>query len=89
MKNIENVWSIVFTNFRGENYIVYFKNKESAEKSFKTLYEYAKDFDEFDYDKSDNYISWFDSSYNEYSTYAILKMIDIPFNDIITDWEEF
>ena len=68
-------WSIELTNYCGNDDIYYFTNYERARETFNTLAEEHKNDDEFS--REDGFIEWFDSSYNEYSTYAELKISKI------------
>lgn len=76
-------WAIIRDNFEGEDDILYFENYEIAKKNFEILCEKNKDQDEFY--RSDNGAKWFDSCYNEYSTYINLVQTGLPIihNEII------
>lgn len=78
-------WSIELTNYRGNNDIYYFANYEVARETFNVLAEKHKNDDEFS--REDGFMEWFDSSYNEYSTYAELKVSKIFIFDQTIDIE--
>lgn len=68
-------WSIELTNYCGNDDIYYFSNYEVARETFNTLAEEHKNDAKFS--REDGFMEWFDSSYNEYSTYAELKVSEI------------
>lgn len=76
-------WSIELTNYHGSDDIYYFKNYEVARETFNALAEEHKN--DADFSREDGFMEWFDSSYNEYSTYAELKISEIYiFDKVIT-----
>ena len=78
-------WAINCKNFEGENSIFYFKNYKIANKNFNILCEKNKNQVEFFKRSDGNTVSWFDPSYNEYSTYIKLIKVELPtiHNEII------
>jgi hypothetical protein len=78
-------WTLVFTNYRGNDDRYYFANYEVAKKSFDMLAEAHKNDDEFSVE--DSFMSWFDPDYNEYSTYVDLVEEPIYINENPVDFE--
>lgn len=78
-------WSIELTNYCGNDDIYYFSNYEVARETFNALAEAHKNDDEFH--REDGFMEWFDSSYNEYSTYAELKLSQVFVFDQAIDIE--
>lgn len=78
-------WSIELTNYCGNDDIYYFSNYEVARETFNALAEVHKNDDEFH--REDGFMEWFDSSYNEYSTYAELKLSQVFVFDQAIDIE--
>lgn len=76
-------WSIVLENYEGYDDVYYFDNYSVAKKTFENLCEKHKNYDEFE--KVDNECSWFDSHYNEYSTFAQLRKSTINIFDKVID----
>ena len=56
-------------------------------ESFKALYNYAKNFDEFEYNEETNSISWWNRDMTPFVSSAKLTITNIIFNDTITNWE--
>ena len=77
-------WAIDCENLKGEDNTFYFENYEIAKKNFEILCGKNKDQDEFRKNDNDS-ASWFDSCYNEYSTYIDLIQVESPtiHNEII------
>jgi len=69
-------WAIVCDNFCGSDDVYYFTSHEVAVKNFLTIVEKYKDAKEFERDG--NSCMWFDSSFNEYSTYIYLMKKPLP-----------
>lgn len=76
-------WVINCDNFKSQDDIFYFENYKIAKKNFEILCEKNKNQEEFERDE--NSASWFDSNYNEFSTYIDLTEIELPpiYNEII------
>lgn len=79
-------WTIIMENYKGGVDKYYFESFEIAKKNLdKIIQIYANDtsIEEFRYDSFS--CSWFDPTYNEYSTYVSLAKIDFPtiHNEII------
>ena len=70
MKN--DIWRIVLENYQAEYITYYFENYEIAKKNFNCLRDLNKDMPEFEINRSEDVMSWFDSHYNEYSTFVYL-----------------
>ena len=77
-------WAIVCVNLESDDDTFYFENYEIAKKNFDILCVKNKDKEKFEM-TNENTASWFDSNYNEYSTYINLIKIKLPtiYNEII------
>jgi single-stranded DNA-specific DHH superfamily exonuclease len=69
-------WVIECENYQGHDETYYFTSHEVAIKNFLTIVEKYKDMYEFEQDG--NSCMWFDSSFNEYSTYIYLMRKPLP-----------
>ena len=74
MKVLASAWCIHIENFRNRDEDYYFTSYELAKESFNNLAEQFENYPEFYYNEESNYMEWFDSSYNEYSTVASLYL---------------
>jgi len=83
---MEKYWTLVFTNYRGEDDKYHFANYEVAKKSFDMLAEAHKNDAEFSV--GDSFMEWFDPCYNEYSTFVDLVEVPIYINAEPIDFEE-
>ena len=83
---MKKYWTLVFNNYHGLDDKYYFANYETAKKSFDMLAEAHKDDDEFSVD--DNFMTWFDAGYNEYSTDVVLVERPIYINTEPIDFEK-
>ena len=81
MKEIKT-WSLELDNFEGESYTLYFENYNIAKQNFDVICKKFKNYEEFEIINGTT-CTWFDSSYNEYSTYITLKESIIKFYDHI------
>lgn len=68
-----NIWKIVLENYRGEDSVIYFENYEIAKKNFNRLWKLNKDMPEFKISCNENDMSWYNSHYDEYATFAYLR----------------
>lgn len=84
-------WCLVLVNFHSEDDKIYFDSFETAKANFLGLIEneHVRDFDEFNIETDEENkvfaCTWFDPSYNEWSTYAKLMELEIPYvhSDVI------
>jgi hypothetical protein len=83
--NMKKYWTLIFANYRGNDDRYYFANYEVAKKSFDMLAEAHKDDEEFSVE--DDWMTWFDPNYNEYSTYVDLVEEPIYINENPVDFE--
>lgn len=82
---VKQYWAIELQNYKGTDDVYYFTNYDIARNSFNLLAEAHKNDDEFH--REDGFMEWFDSSYNEYSTYAELKLSQVFVFDQAIDIE--
>ena len=61
------IYCINYDNYHGEDYIEYYRNENNAIKKLKELFEEGQTKEDFVGNIKD--FSYFDSNYNEYSTY--------------------
>lgn len=64
-------WKIVLKNYKGEDYIAFFKNYEIAKKNFDRLRELNKDMPAFQIDSSGTDMSWYDDNGYDTDVYLI------------------
>lgn len=72
----EFYWCLVFDNYHDTDHIEYFDTKEHAIAAFEEICEVCKNHEEFE--RWSDGCSWFDSTYNEYSTYIWLCEETMP-----------
>lgn len=81
---MKKYWAIEVENFEDINTTYYFENYEIAKDNFEILC--LKNQNQEEFERNDEYMaSWFDPSYNEFSTYISLIEIELPpiHNEII------
>lgn len=69
------IYKITFDNYHGENFIELYHKKENARARFQELMEEGKECQEFCGDEFS--FSYFDSNYNEYSTFIDFEECDL------------
>lgn len=81
---MKNIWAIEVENFKDIDSTFYFENYEIAKDNFEILC--LKNQNQEEFERNGEYMaSWFDPSYNEYSTYISLTKVELPpiHNEII------
>ena len=73
----ELYWCLIFDNYHDNYHTEYFDTKENAVAAFEEICEACKDHDEFRRD-NDITCSWFDPTWNEYSTLVYLAQLSMP-----------
>jgi hypothetical protein len=75
-------WCLVLDNYEEEDSVIYFDSFETAKANFLSLAKKHEDFDEFEMEADEENkvfaCTWFDPSYNEWSTYASLHEREMP-----------
>lgn len=80
------IYRITLDNYRGETSIELYRNKANADKRLRELWSEAKRREELDWDDDDDKLrsfSFFDSSYNELSTY--ISYSECQLDDLFQD----
>ena len=70
------IYRLILDNYQGESDVEYYRNKENAYKRVNELWDEGEQKEEFDWEDEDGKLesfSFFDPSYNEYSTYISLE----------------
>lgn len=67
------IYVIKLDNYEGETTFELYHTECAARARLYELAQEAEDMDEFDYEEDDNELSFFDPSYNEFSTYITLR----------------
>lgn len=80
---MEIIYVIKLENYQGETNYEFFHHKDNAKLRYIELLNENKDKDEFEYYDNKQGFSFFDASYNEYSTY--ISFIEIPLNELFED----
>lgn len=84
---MKNIYRIHLHNYQGEDTTTeFYRNKQRAYERFNKLQQEGQQKDEFEEEEEENTLeacSWFDSSYNEYSTYISLDKCSL--DDIFSD----
>lgn len=75
------VYTISFDNYHGETYVEHYFQLKHALARFIELQDEGKAKDEFEFRQ--NYFSFFDAGYNEYSTY--IELTDSTLKDLFMD----
>ena len=81
---METIYRITLDNYCGENITEFYHKAINAKRRFHQLCEEGKAYDEYEQDTTS--CSWFDPSYNEYSTYIDLE--ECTLSDVFYDEEE-
>jgi len=77
----KKIYTITLDNYHGESFTEHFFQLKNALTRFMALQDEGMSKDEFT--RHDNYFSFFDDSYNEYSTY--ISMTDGIVKDLFSD----
>lgn len=75
------IYTISFDNYHGETYVEHYFQLKHALARFIELQDEGKAKDEFEFRQ--NYFSFFDAGYNEYSTY--IELTDGTLKDLFMD----
>lgn len=75
------VYTISFDNYHGETYVEHYFQLKHALARFIELQDEGKAKEEFEFRQ--NYFSFFDANYNEYSTY--IELTDSTLKDLFMD----
>lgn len=66
------IYKITLDNYQGEHLVELFHHSKNAHARFNELWEENKNKDEFEGNKHEMEMSFFDPMYNEYSTYIVM-----------------
>lgn len=80
------IYRLILDNYQGYSDVEYYRNKENAYKRLNELWDEGERKEEFNWENKDGkleYFSFFDPSYNEYSTCISLEecLLEDLFND--------
>lgn len=67
------IYKLTLENYEGETTFELYHTECAARARLYQLAQDAKDMDEFDYEEGDTAFSFFDPSYNEFSTFIFLN----------------